>query len=61
MLKYQRQHPYLYQDELARYLREEWEIDIHKSTIYRALKKAGISHKKGQRISDNQSNELRVA
>ena len=60
LLEYQRQKPWLYQDELARYLREEWEIDVHKSTICRALKKAGISRKKAQRIGP-QSETLRVA
>ena len=61
LLEYQRQKPWLYQDELARFLQEEWDIQIHQSTLSRALKSARISRKKGQRISENQSEELRVA
>ena len=60
MIEYQRQHLYLYQDELARYLREKWDIDVYKFIICKVLKKAEVNHKKNQRISHNQSNELRV-
>ncbi len=61
LIEYQRRNPWLYQPELARFLKEEWDIEVHRSTIGRALKKAGISRKKGQRIGDTQSEELRVA
>ena len=60
LLEYQRQKPWLYRDELARFLLEEWEIQVHKTTISKLLKKAGISRKKAQRIGP-QSDELRVA
>ena len=60
LLEYLRQKPWLYQDEMARFLREEWDIDVHKSTISRALKKAKISRKRAQRIGP-QSEQLRVA
>lgn len=60
LLDYQCQKPWLYQGELVQYLKEEWEVEIHKSTVCKALKKAGITHKKGQRIGP-QSEELRVA
>jgi transposase len=60
MLEHLRQQPWLYLPEMARFLKEEWEIEVHRSTIGRALKKAGISRKKGQRIGPR-SEELRVA
>lgn len=60
LLEYQRQKPWLYQDELARFLAEEWDIQLHRSTILKALKAAGISRKKAQLIGP-QSEELRVA
>ena len=61
LLDYQRQKPWLYQDELARFLLEEWDIQVSRSTISKTLKAAGISRKKGQRIGDTQSEELRIA
>lgn len=45
---------------MAHYLAEEWDTSVHQSTISRALKKANISHKQGQRIGP-QSEELRIA
>lgn len=60
LLDYQHQKPWLYQEELARYLAEEWDTYVHQSTISRALGKANVSRKKGQRIGP-QSEELRVA
>lgn len=60
LLDYQHQKPWLYQEELARYLEEEWDTYVYRCTISRALKKANISRKKGQRIGP-QSEELRVA
>ena len=60
LLEYQRQKPWLFQNELARYLEEEWEICVTRSTICRALKEANISRKRGQRVGP-QSDELRVA
>ncbi|KAF6238437.1 hypothetical protein HO173_003404 [Letharia columbiana] len=38
LLDYQRQKPWLYQDELAQFLKEEWDVEVHKSTVCRALK-----------------------
>ena len=61
LIEYQHQKPWLYQDELARFLDEEWNIQISQSTISKALKDARISHKKAQRISNKQSEPLRVA
>ena len=50
LLEYQRRHPYAYQDELAIFLEEEWEIYVHRSTVARLLKKEQISRKKGELI-----------
>lgn len=61
LLEYQRQKPWLYMDELARFLKEEWDIRVCNATVCNALKRARVSHKKGQRISDNLSEELRIA
>ena len=60
VLEYVHQHPWIYQDELAKYLKEEWDIVVHKSTICRLLKESRLSHRKGQRISP-QSQFLRTA
>ena len=61
LIEYQRQKPWLYHVELARFLLEEWDIQVHRTTICRALKDAGISRKKGERIGDGQSEVLRIA
>lgn len=61
LLDYLRQKPWLYQQELVVFLKEEWDIYVHQSTISRVLKEARVSRKLGQRISYTQSDELRVA
>ena len=60
LLEYQREKPWLYQQELVRYLEEEWETYVDRCTISRALKASKISRKRGQRIGP-QSETLRVA
>ena len=60
VLKYIRQHPWIYQDELTIFLAEEWDIYVHRSTIGRLLKESRLSHKKGQRVGP-QSQLLRTA
>ena len=45
LLEYQRQKPWAYQDELAIFLEEEWDIYVNRSTISRFLKSSGISRK----------------
>ena len=61
LLEYQRQNPWVYQDEMAIFLEEEWGITIDRSTISRLLKKHRISNKKGQRLRHTQSQSLRTA
>ena len=39
--------PWSYQDELAIFLEDEWGITVSRPTIYRILKEARISRKKG--------------
>lgn len=52
--------PWLYQDEIAVFLKEEWDIKVHKSTISRFLKRHRWSRKKGHRIASGQSDILRT-
>ena len=59
VLKYLRQRPWSYQDELAMYLEEEWRIRVSQPTICRLLKENRISLKKRLRIEQNQSLMLR--
>jgi transposase len=59
LLEYQRRHPWAFQDELALFLEEEWEVTVDKSTICRLLKREGISKKKGELIGP-QSQPLRT-
>ena len=59
LLEYQRRHPYAFQDELALYLEEEWDIHVHKSTVCRLLKRERITHKKGA-LKGPQSQPLRT-
>ena len=33
-LEYVRQHPWIYQDELAMFLAEEWDIYVYRTTVY---------------------------
>jgi transposase len=39
LLEYQKQNPWVYQDEMAIFLEEEWGILVDRSTISRVLKK----------------------
>jgi len=50
LLEYQRRHSYVYQDELALFLEEEWEIYVHKSTVCRLLRKERITRKQSELI-----------
>lgn len=38
LLEYQKQNPWVYQDEMAMFLDEEWGIKVNQSTISRLLK-----------------------
>ena len=42
------------------FLTEEWDIVVHKSTVYRLLKESRLSYRKGQRVGP-QSQSLRTA
>jgi transposase len=61
LLEYIKQYPWVYQDEMAIYLEEEWGIQVHRSTISRFLKEHHISNKRGQRVGHTQSQPLRTA
>lgn len=60
LLEYYRKKPWLYQDEAAFFLEEEWALSVHKSTISRFLKRNGWSRKKGQRLPYGRSEDLRA-
>ena len=60
LLEHQRQEPWLYQDELAEYIEEEWGIAVSAPTICRILKREGISIKKSERMGP-QSEILRTS
>ena len=53
-------HPWIYQDELAIILAEEWDSVVHNPTVCRLLKESRPSHPKGQRVGP-QSQLLRTA
>ena len=61
LLKFRRQNPWTYQDEMIRFLVEEWNVKIHQTTVSNILKREIISRKKGQRVEHTQSAQLRVA
>lgn len=58
LLEYHQTYPYLYLDELVRYLEEEWDIHTSKPSVCRLLKAHRRSQKKGSRIGP-QSQQLR--
>lgn len=60
LLRYQLENPWAYQDELAMYLEEEWDMSICQKTISNTLKREGISRKKGERVGP-QSQQQRTA
>ena len=49
------------QKEMVSYLWEEWDLDVHRSTVGRFLKRVRWSAKKGRRVGDRQNAELRLA
>ena len=61
LIDYQLKYPWLFHDELRRFIEEEWSVSVSRRTIERVLKEAGINRKKGQRICHKQSEELRDA
>ena len=46
---------------MAEFLFDEWDIRVHRSTVFRFLKEYRISHEQAQRFSNNQSQILRNA
>ena len=59
LAEYVNRYPWVYQEEMALFLFEEWDIRVSQSTISRLLKEMRMSRKVGQRIGP-QSHELRV-
>ncbi len=60
LITYLEQQPWAMQKEMVWFLWEEWGIHVHRSTIFRILKKRHWSNKKGQRVSIRQNDELRL-
>ncbi len=54
-LQYQVTNSWAFQDELAIFLEEEFDIIVSRNTISYLLKEAGISRKRGQRVGHLQS------
>ncbi len=60
LITYLEQQPWAMQKEMVWFLWKEWGIHVHRSTIFRILKKRSWSNKKGQRVSIRQNDELRL-
>src|SRR6266487_436346 len=61
LLEYVKQNPWVYQDEIAIFLKEEWGISVNQSTISQVLKNHQIFNKRGERLGHLQSQLLRTA
>jgi hypothetical protein len=61
LLEYIAQCPWIYQDEMVLFLKEEWDIKVNRSTVSQLLQRNKLRNKKGQRIRHTQSQALRVA
>jgi hypothetical protein len=61
LLEHQKQNPWVYQDEMVMFLKEEWGLAVIQSTISRLLKKHQISNKRRQRLGHLQSQSLCTA
>lgn len=59
-LKSMQRNLWTYQDELATFLAEEWDISVHRATVGRLLQEARLSRKRRQRIGP-QSQSLGTA
>ena len=60
LIEYLTRRPSADQREMVRYLWGEWGIRCHQSTVSRFIKKVNASRKKGQRIGNAQSKELKL-
>ena len=59
LARHQRE-PWLYQDELAEHIEQEWGLSASQATVSRVLKKEGINRKKAERMGP-QSEVLRTS
>ncbi len=60
LITYLKQQSWIMQKEMMRFLWEEWDIHVHRFTIFRILKKRHWSNKKKQRVSIRQNDELQL-
>ena len=56
-----RKRPWLYQDEMAEFVWEEFGIRVNQCTISRHLKQMGLSSKTSRRVASRQIDELCTA
>ncbi len=54
------ERPWYYQDEIAQFLLEVFDIDVNQTTISRALKRIKITRKKLKVVAAQQNAELRL-
>ncbi len=60
LITYLKQQSWTMQKEMMWFLWKEWDIHVHRFTIFRILKKRHWSNKKKQRVSIRQNDELRL-
>ena len=53
-------NPWVYQDEIAGFLWQEWGLDVHQSTVSRMLRRMRFSRKVARRVSYHQLMLLRA-
>ena len=54
------ERPWIYQDEIAEFLLEVFDITVHQSTISRTLKRIHITRKKLTVVAAQRNEELRI-
>jgi transposase len=54
------QRPWYYQDEIAVFLHDAFDVEVHRSTISRALRRIQITRKRLKVIASQQNDELRT-
>ena len=60
LLKFRKRKSWTYQNEMTMFLEKEWNVQVHRSTISRILKKKAITRKKEQGVEQTQSTQLRI-
>ncbi len=58
-MDYVDRYPIAMQAELVSFLREEWDLEIYRTSVSKLLKRERQSKRRAQRISDKQNPRLR--